>query len=204
MKATDLLTKQHAKVDALFARFEKAKKGQDKAAVFEEIAANLVAHDAIEREIFYPACEAAMGLTDMLGEALVEHGLVEFMLFRADQNLNSDALAHHVKVLQEVVEHHVEEEEEEFFPKVEESIDASELEELGLEMEVRFADAMQEDFRPPLLDNLTQVLAGAMKTAPGEGLAEADAETPPPKAAPTKSGVPPKKAPSKRNKTRAA
>ena len=107
MKATDLLKKQHTKVDGLFTRFEKAKKAPEKAAIFEELAANLVAHDAIEREIFYPACEEEMGMTELLGEALVEHGLVEFMIYRADQNLNNDTLAHHVKVRKEVVEHHV-------------------------------------------------------------------------------------------------
>ncbi|MBL8743700.1 MAG: hemerythrin domain-containing protein [Myxococcales bacterium] len=178
MKATDLLKKQHEKVDALFARFEKAKKAADKAAIFEEIAQNLVAHDAIEREIFYPACEEAMGMNELLGESLVEHGLVEFMLYRADQNAQNDTLAHHVKVLQEVVEHHVEEEEEELFPKVEDAIEASELEDLGIEMKQRFEEALLEDFRPLLLDNLTQVLDGAMKTAPGEGVDTDDAPAP--------------------------
>src|SRR5690349_1357429 len=124
MKATDLLKKQHDKVDTLFARFEKAKKADDKQAIFQEIAASLVAHDAIEREIFYPACEEAMGMTDTLGESLVEHGVVEFMLYRADQNLKNETLEHYVTVLKEVVEHHVEEEEEEFFPKVEDAIEA--------------------------------------------------------------------------------
>jgi hypothetical protein len=174
MKATDLLKKQHTKVDALFARFEKAKKAADKAAIFEEIAANLVAHDAIEREIFYPACEEELGMTETLGEALVEHGVVEFMVYRADQNLHNDTLAHHVKVLKEVVEHHVEEEEEEFFPKVEDAFEASDLEDLGIQMEARFEEAMLEDYHVGLFDNLSQVMDGAMKTAPGEGVVETD------------------------------
>ena len=105
MNATDLLKKQHTKVDALFTRFEKAKKAADKVAIFEEIAANLVANDAIEREIFYPACEEEMGMTESLGEALVEHGLVEFMVYRADQNLHNETLDHHGTAMPLQLEH---------------------------------------------------------------------------------------------------
>ena len=73
--ATSLLTQQHDEVKALFKRIEGASSRAAKVKLFEELAHNLVAHDAIEREIFYPACERALGMTDLLGEALVEHGV---------------------------------------------------------------------------------------------------------------------------------
>ena len=85
MKAHELLLKQHRLVEALFKQFESAR-GAQKRRVFEQIATNLVAHDAIEREIFYPACERAIADEDVLAEALVEHGVVEFCVFRADMN----------------------------------------------------------------------------------------------------------------------
>ena len=85
MKATDLLEKQHRDVADLFERIEKSKDAEKKSALFEELASNLAAHDAIEREIFYPACEEEMGVTDLLGESLVEHGVVEFSLYLADE-----------------------------------------------------------------------------------------------------------------------
>ena len=164
MKATDLLKKQHDVVDTLIARFEKSDDTDERDAIFEEIAANLVAHDGIEREIFYPACEEKMGLTSTLAEALVEHGLVEFMLFRGDQNRGDEQLEHYVTVLKEVVQHHVKEEENEFFPKVTKAFTAAELEELGSAMEARFEQALAADFRDPLTENLVQVVEGAMKT----------------------------------------
>ena len=67
--AIELLKTQHEEVKTLFKRIEKASTRSAKTKLFDELAANLVAHDAIEREIFYPACEKGMGMTDLLGEA---------------------------------------------------------------------------------------------------------------------------------------
>jgi hemerythrin superfamily protein len=166
MKATDLLKKQHKEVRDLFKKIEKSKDDATKSELFEELAANLVAHDGIERQIFYPACEEAMGMTDILGESLVEHGVVEFMLYQADQAQGEDDFEYKCTVLQEMVEHHVEEEEKEFFPKVERALGKERLEEIGMEMEEAFEEAKQEDFRTPLHANLQQVIAGAIKPAP--------------------------------------
>jgi hemerythrin superfamily protein len=77
MNATELLKSQHREVESLFKRIEKAQEDSEKRELFEELAANLVAHDAIEREIFYPACEEEMGMNELLGEVLAEHGLVK-------------------------------------------------------------------------------------------------------------------------------
>ncbi len=121
MKATDLLTGQHHTVARLFKALETAETRADKRALFQELASTLAAHDAIERQIFYPACQDAMGLSDELGEALVEHGVVEFCLYQANEALGKADFSFKCKVLKEVVEHHVKEEEDEFFPKAEKS-----------------------------------------------------------------------------------
>lgn len=164
MNAIDLLEKQHRLVEKLFKRFESAGDAE-KPEIFEEIASNLVAHDAIEREIFYPACERALDDKDTIRESLVEHGLVEFCVFRADQHRKRDELEQYVKVLKEVVQHHVEEEEDELLPKVKRAIDRDALDSLGEEMEARFEAALASDFRRPLRDNLNQVLAGRTRTS---------------------------------------
>src|SRR5688572_33319756 len=119
MKATELLKQQHDEVSRLFKAIEKTEDAAEKKSYFLELASNLVAHDGIEREIFYPACEEAMGLNDLLGEALVEHGIIEFGLYQATEAMDEDDFDFKCKVLGELVEHHVEEEEKEFFPKAE-------------------------------------------------------------------------------------
>ncbi|NUP09862.1 MAG: hypothetical protein HOW73_27765 [Polyangiaceae bacterium] len=163
MKATELLRTQHEEIRELFEKVEEAESDGEKLRLFEELAVNLVAHDAIEREIFYPACEEEMGMDDVLGESLVEHGLIEFALFRADQNFGTDAFDHYLSVLIETVEHHVEEEEAEYLPKVERAFSNERLDDLGLEMEARFDEAKLEDFRSALMENLEDVVAGARK-----------------------------------------
>jgi len=163
MKATDLLKKQHKEVDSLFKRIKKSKETSEKAELFEELAQNLVGHDAIEREIFYPACKEAMGMTEMLGESMVEHGVVEFSLYLADQAQGKDDFDHKVSVLSEMVEHHVKEEEDDFFPKVEKALGAEALDALGEQMEARFEETQEEDFRAPLHKNLRMVLDGAIE-----------------------------------------
>jgi hemerythrin superfamily protein len=170
--ATKLLTQQHEEVKALFKRIEKSKSRAEKTKLFEEVAANLVAHDAIEREIFYPACKRAMGMTDLLGEALVEHGVVEFSVYQADQ-AGKDDFDFKCKVLSELVEHHVKEEEDEFFPKVEKALGRDRLEQLGARMKERFEEAKAEDFRGPLAENLKQVLAGTIEPTKRSGRSSA-------------------------------
>ena len=118
MKATELLTQQHREVARLFKAIEASEDEAEKKQLFLEVASNLVAHDGIERDTFYPACEEALGMNDLLGEALVEHGVIEFGVYQANQALGQEDFDFKVKVLSELVEHHVEEEEKEFFPKV--------------------------------------------------------------------------------------
>ena len=161
--ALDLLKSQHEEVKALFKKIEKASTRAQKAKLFDELAGKLAGHDAIEREIFYPACEKGMGMTDLLGEALVEHGVVEFSLFHADQAREAKDFSFKCKVLSEMVLHHVKEEEEEFFPKVQKALGKDKLVALGARMNARFEETQALDFRPPLKKNLNQVLAGVLK-----------------------------------------
>jgi hemerythrin-like domain-containing protein len=166
MKATELLKQQHQEVARLFKAIESTEDAEEKKALFLDLASNLVGHDGIEREIFYPACEEALGLNDDLGEALVEHGIIEFALYQANEALGKDDFDFKVTVLKELVEHHVEEEEEEFFPKVEKALGGDSLELLTEEMTEAFEEAREEDFQAPLYENLRQVFAGAIKTEP--------------------------------------
>lgn len=172
MDAIELLKQQHREVEALFDAIEKAQAEAEKTRLFQELAGKLVGHDGIERQIFYPACEEALGLTDELGEALVEHGVVEFSLYQADQATGKPDFEFKLTVLQEVLKHHIEEEESEFFPKVKKALGAEKLDSLGEEMLEAFEDALDEDYHVPLFENLRQVLVGALKPS----IAETDDE----------------------------
>lgn len=169
--AIDLLERQHREVKALFKAIEEAKARPAKTKLFEQLAANLVAHDAIEREIFYPACERKLGMNELLGESLVEHGVVEFCLYQAERATKRDDFPFKCQVLSEMVLHHVKEEERELFPEVKRAFSDAELKSLGKRMSARFEQATSEDFRAPLRRNLAQVLAGALE--PGKRASKA-------------------------------
>jgi len=164
MTAIDLLKQQHDEVDRLFKDLEKASDANERKRLFGELARNLVAHDAIEREIFYPACEKYMGMIEPLAEALTEHGLVEFSLYQADQAQGKTSFEAKLAVLKEVVTHHVKEEENTLFPKVRKAIGDEVLENIGFDLDERFEEVKVEDFRAGLYDTLLQVMEGALKT----------------------------------------
>jgi hypothetical protein len=162
MNAIDLLKKQHKEVKALFSKIEEAK-GAQKRELFEELAANLAAHDGIERKIFYTACEAELGKSDILGESIVEHGVIEFMLYRTELSSENEDFEYELMVLKEAVMHHVKEEEDELLPKAKRALSEEQLEELGAKMEAEFEKAIAKDFRVAVRANLKKVLAGSYK-----------------------------------------
>jgi hemerythrin superfamily protein len=178
MNAIDLLKQQHREVEDLFEKIEKSDQQAEKAKLFRQLGSKLVGHDAIEREIFYPACEEALGLNDELGEALVEHGVVEFCLYQADQAIGKPDFEFKVTVLKELIGHHVKEEENEFFPKVQKALGAEQLDSLGEDMEDAFEDVTSDDYHAPLFENLRQVLVGALKPVPEKDLDELAEERP--------------------------
>jgi hemerythrin superfamily protein len=161
MKATELLEGQHREVEDLFQSLAAAGDETRKNQLFGELAHRLVAHDAIERQLFYPACERALGVTDLLGESLVEHGVVEFLLYQAARSFGEADFQFKLNVLEEAVTYHAGDEEEELFPAVETALGHARLQELGEKMKQRFDAVRASDYRVSLMDTLQRVLAGA-------------------------------------------
>lgn len=145
MKATNLLKQQHEEVKDLYARYEHTDDDDEKQALFEELADNLAAHTLIEERIFYPAAYTSEDLQPRLREAVEEHlaikrELSDLLSMMPDEE-NFDAK---LKVMMEMLDHHVEEEERDIFPKAEDLLGAQTLERLGAEMETLFEDVMNE------------------------------------------------------------
>ena len=140
--AVELLTQQHREVEELFEQFEKltdrAKVSKKKIA--DQICNALIMHTTIEEEIFYPATrEASQGeeeTEDMVDEAVVEHASAKDLIAQIQEMDPDDELYDaKVKVLSEMIEHHVEEEEKEMFPKTRKL--KLDMQALGQEMKAR-------------------------------------------------------------------
>jgi hemerythrin superfamily protein len=137
--AVELLKQQHREVEEMFERFEnmtdRAKVSKKKLA--DEICNALIMHTTIEEEIFYPATrEASEETEDMVDEAVVEHASAKDLIAQImEMDPGDDLYDAKVKVLSELVEHHVKEEEEEMFPKTREL--KLDMKALGAEMKTR-------------------------------------------------------------------
>jgi hemerythrin superfamily protein len=106
-----LLKQDHREVEELFSKYEKAKGASQKQKLAEQICKELIVHTKIEEDIFYPACEGAVE-ADLLEEAYVEHDGAKVLIAEIEAGGPDEAFYDaKVKVLSEMIEHHVEEEE---------------------------------------------------------------------------------------------
>ena len=110
--AVALLKADHRKVEELFESFKKARSEDRKVVLVREICTELMVHATIEEEIFYPACKGRIEDEDLLDEAYVEHDGAKVLIAELLQGSPADEFYDaKVKVLSEMIKHHVKEEE---------------------------------------------------------------------------------------------
>ncbi len=140
MDAIELLKADHRKVEKLFKDYDKLVEDEgtynEKEALAATICAELTMHAQVEEEIFYPAARDILDEEDLVDEAVVEHASAKDLIAQlADMSPDDDLYDAKVKVLSELIEHHVEEEEDEMFPKLKKAkLDTAAL---GRQMEER-------------------------------------------------------------------
>ena len=111
MDAIAMLKADHRKVEELFEKFEQTNGKGTKQKLAEQICLELKVHTAIDEEIFYPACRGQIE-DDLVNEAYVEHDAAKVLIAVIEAGGPDEAFYDaQVKVLSEMIEHHVEEEE---------------------------------------------------------------------------------------------
>jgi hemerythrin superfamily protein len=118
--AITLLIEDHEHVKSLFEQYEelgdRAHVSKQKLAL--QICTELTKHATAEEEIFYPAVRAATKDEDMVDEAVVEHASAKELIAQIiSMEPTEDLYDAKIKVLSELIDHHVKEEEDEMFPK---------------------------------------------------------------------------------------
>lgn len=141
MNAIELLKQDHEKVKKLLEELsnttERAVKKRTE--LLQKVALELEVHTTLEEEDFYPAFKQAGGKDEakMYHEAKEEHRAVEALVL--PDLLNTDPgtveFSGRLKVLKELLEHHIEEEEEEMFKEAQKLMSSEELSTLGKQME---------------------------------------------------------------------
>ena len=111
--AIALLKADHRQVEKLFQQFEKARNAERKEDLATKICEALTVHMAIEEQIFYPAFLESTDDTDLHHEAEVEHnGAKKLIAEIEDSSPDDEYFGSKVKVLSEMIKHHVKEEEQ--------------------------------------------------------------------------------------------
>lgn len=143
MNALDLLKQDHETVRELLDRLEKTTERavKSRAEMLQKLQLELQIHTTLEEEIFYPAYTQAGGKEEavMAAEAKEEHRTVDSLVLPDLMNTDPGSIPFtgRLKVLKELLEHHIEEEEEELFPQAQKLFDKTRLDELGQEMKSR-------------------------------------------------------------------
>jgi hemerythrin superfamily protein len=110
--AIALLKADHRQVEEWFEQFEKTGSDSRKQDLANRICMALKAHTTIEEEIFYPAFLEATGEEDIHHEAEVEHDGAKRLIEQIEASSpDDDYFDAKVKVLSEMIKHHVREEE---------------------------------------------------------------------------------------------
>ena len=142
-----MLTADHKEVKQMFKAYDQlvddAADGDEKQVLAEQICAALLAHATAEEEIFYPAARAAIEEQDLLDEAEVEHAGAKDLVAQIKAMDPADQLYDaKVKVLGELIDHHVKEEEGDLFPKVKKA--KLDLQMLGKQIAARKEELLAE------------------------------------------------------------
>jgi hypothetical protein len=141
--AIDLLEEDHDEVIAYFDAYEGLETDAEKGELAQKICMALTVHTMIEEEVFYPAARKATEDDDLLDEATVEHAGAKNLIAEIEEMEPGDDLYDaKVKVLGEMIKHHVEEERKELFPECESS--GMDLEALGAQLAKRKAALMKQ------------------------------------------------------------
>jgi hemerythrin-like domain-containing protein len=137
MDALQLLKSDHDKVKKLLADGESTTERGEKTRteLFATIKGELIVHERIEEEIFYPALRDHPKAKDIVLEAYEEHDVVDTIMSELeDTPVTDETWGAKFKVMKENLEHHIEEEEGEMFKQARSVFDRDELEELGNRM----------------------------------------------------------------------
>jgi hemerythrin superfamily protein len=136
VNALKLMKDDHDQLKQLFEQALGNTNPEARAGLLHQIRAELMAHERMEEEVFYPALRAAgEQAKELVLEGYEEHHVIDVIL---DELLevpeDADQWQAKLKVLRENLDHHIEEEEGQMFPRAEKVLGAGTLEELGRRM----------------------------------------------------------------------
>jgi hemerythrin superfamily protein len=137
--AINLLIQDHRQVMAYFEAYETADEAV-RGELERVIGINLLAHMAIEEEIFYPSAQDLSGDEELVGASYDDHEEAKQMLERLSSTLDAEERLVLMRELKQAILAHVDTEENELFPRLREAgLDGVSI---GLAMAARRPEAL--------------------------------------------------------------
>ncbi|WP_342654628.1 hemerythrin domain-containing protein [Pseudomonas sp. F3-2] len=155
MNAIDLLTADHERVKSILSQLsESTERGVKKRTdLLNKLEMEITIHTKLEEELLYPAFKEAGAKEQdiMYYEAKEEHRTVDSLVLPdlKQTDPSTPEFSGRIKVVKELLEHHIEEEESEMFPQAKKLLGKAKLEELGAQME-----AMKAQYKKSLMSDL--------------------------------------------------
>jgi hemerythrin superfamily protein len=155
MNAIELLKADHERVKAILTQLsESTERGVKKRTdLLQKLEMEITIHTKLEEEILYPAFKEAGGKEQdvMYYEAKEEHRTVDSLVLPdlKATDPGTPEFSGRVKVVKELLEHHIEEEETEMFPQAKKLLGKAKLDELGAQME-----AMKASYKKSMSPNI--------------------------------------------------
>lgn len=126
----DILKREHEEVSELFHELEEAE-GAEALALYSQLKLKLVPHAKAEEAVVYPRFLQESQAVDITREGIEEHKQVDHLLAELDgTSTDAENWTAKLKVLADMVGHHVDEEELQMFPLAQQSLserDAAQL-----------------------------------------------------------------------------
>jgi hemerythrin-like domain-containing protein len=147
MDALTLLKEDHREVKRLLKELEATteRASKTRTELFERVRRELTVHEVIEEEIFYPTLKTHPKAKEIVLEGYEEHGVVDTLMGELQElPVEDETWGPKAKVMIENIEHHIEEEEGEMFEKARQVFDKQELDDLGVAMSERKAEALKQ------------------------------------------------------------
>lgn len=127
--AIAILREDHLRVEELFSAFERARSASNKQEIVDRLIREVTVHATIEESMVYPILENSRSVAERTAEAYEEHHLVKVALKELSAiSAEKEIVKTKMKVLRELIRHHVKEEEGDLLPKLKRSgVDLHEL-----------------------------------------------------------------------------
>lgn len=135
MNAIDFLIKEHERVRTALADINnQSHHYETKKHLFNSLCNDLIRHETMEHQVWYPTFKNDSRLTDTVKHLLTEEKSAEKTIKQFDNIATQEAWEAKFIKFKKDVEHHASEEEKDLFPQVKKILSAEELEKIGKKM----------------------------------------------------------------------